>query len=69
MVEEIDQLLQVKVATEEDNKEDEYNFAPHPSGIFLKYKKKIIFSSLPHIVSNNYFSGEHILHYVGKKGI
>jgi hypothetical protein len=68
MVEEIDRLLQVKEATEENNCDDKFTFDPHPSGKTVKYKKKMIFSSRPHIVCNNYFSGKHILDYIGKKG-
>jgi hypothetical protein len=68
MVEEIDCLLQVKEATEEDNSDDEFTFAPHPSGKIVKYKKKMIFPSQPRIVGNNYFSDKLILDYIGKKG-
>ena len=52
----------------DENDDDDDEEIPHPSGKLLKYKKKRIFSRAPHIVADNYFSGEHVLDYVGRKG-
>lgn len=41
----------------------------HPGGKIVHYKRKQVFSNAPHIVADNYFSGEHVLDYVGKHGL
>ncbi len=51
--------------------EEELSFTiPPPSGIGepIKYTRRQIYSQPPHIVCDNYFSGDNMLDYAGRKG-
>ena len=41
---------------------------PHPSGKLIRYQRKAIFASTTHIIADNYFSGENVMDYVGRRG-
>ena len=65
MVSEIDKLIQGNRSPDND---DMYSLLSHPSGKTVRYPKKAIFTMAPHIVADNYFSGEHVMDFMGKKG-
>ena len=66
MVKEIDKLIQQNNRDSQDD--DMFTSVPHPSGKLLRYQKKAIFPRPPHLVADNYFSGEHVMDFIGKKG-
>jgi hypothetical protein len=65
MVDAIDNLIKGKLDTDHD---DMFTLLPHPSGKIIWYKKTAIFTRPPHLIADNYFSGEHVMDFIGKKG-